>query len=109
MDNSTTFDFQLNQFGSWYMLAGIECYLESADMTCQCETLLAELDRLEAWERENGGYYHLEYVPEGFAALRDRILGRLADIESWESQWYAEQRRGEFTVIEGGRSGNSSQ
>jgi hypothetical protein len=103
MDNSTTFDYQLSQFGSWYLLAGIECYAEAAMETCQCETLLLELDRLEAWEQENGGYYSYEYVPARFAELRERITERLADIEAYDAQYYAERARSEFTVIEGGK------
>ena len=103
MSNSDTAPFDLSQFGSWYLLAGIECYLETADMTCQCETLLLELDRLEEWEQQNGGYYSYEYVPARFAELRESIRERLADIEAWESQYYAERARSEFTVIEGGK------
>ena len=49
MSNSDTFDYQLSQFAAWYLLEGIEQYLDCADETCQCETLLTELDRLEAW------------------------------------------------------------
>jgi hypothetical protein len=103
MDNSDTAPFDLNQFGSWYLMAGIECYLESADMSCQCETLLLELDRLEAWEQQHGGYYGYEHVQEGFAELRQRITERLADIEAYDTQYYAERARSEFTVIEGGK------
>lgn len=109
MSNSHTFDYQLSQFGAWYLLAGIECYLESAYEVCSCETLLRELDRLEAWEQQHGGYYCYEHVPPRFAELRERIRQQLADIEAYEADYYAERARSEFTVIEGGLSGNSSQ
>lgn len=109
MDNSTTFDYQLSQFGSWYLLAGIECYLETADAACECDALLRELDRVESWERDNGGYYHQEYTRMRFDSLRDRIAERKADIEAFESHYWAERARSEFTVIEGGLSGNNSQ
>ena len=113
MSNCDTAPFDLSQFGSWYLLAGIECYLESSDMTCQCDTLLLELDRLEAWERENGGYYGYEHVQERFAELRQRIVNFRADIEAYDAQYYAErdaqEAREKFTVIEGGLSGNNSQ
>ena len=109
MSNSTTFDYQLSQFGSWYLLAGIECYLESAYEVCSCETLLLELDRLEAWEQQHGGFYSYEYVPARFAELRERIREHMADLEAAEAEWYAERAREQFTVIEGGLSGNNSQ
>ena len=99
MSNSDTAQFDLSQFGSWYLLAGIECYLESTDMVCQCETLLLELDRVEAWEQANGGFYD----PERFTYLRDSISEKMADIEAWDAQWYAEKARDSFTVIEGGK------
>ena len=108
MSNSDTAPFDLSQFGSWYLMAGIECYLESALEVCSCETLLLELDRLEAWERENGGYYGYEHTQQRFAELRHRIRERLADIEAYEADYYAERARSEFTVIEGGLSGNNS-
>ena len=103
MSNSDTFDYQLSQFAAWYLLEGIEQYLECADEVCQCETLLTELDRLEAWERANGAFY-----AEGrFAKLREKIELRLEWIERWESNWYAERARSEFRVIEGGLGKNS--
>ena len=103
MSNSDTAPFDLSQFGSWYLLAGIECYLESAWDGCQCETLLLELDRLEAWERQHGGYYSYEHTQQRFAELRERIREQLADIEAYEADYYAERARSEFTVIEGGK------
>ena len=109
MSNRDTFDYQLSQFGSWYLLAGLECYLESAWDACQCETLLLELDRLEAWEREFGGYYGYEHTQQRFAELRERISQQLADIEAYEADYYAEKARGEFVVIEGGKSVNFPQ
>ena len=113
MSNMNTFDYQLSQFGSWYLLAGIECYLASAYEICSCETLLRELDRLEAWERENGGYYSYEHVPARFAELRERITEHRDNLEAAQEAWWDEQeeqeRRERFTVIEGGLSGNNSQ
>ena len=103
MSNSDTAPFDLSQFGSWYLLAGIECYLESAMEVCSCETLLLELDRLEAWEQQHGGYYCYEYVPARFAELRERIRQHMADIEAYEADYYAERARSEFTVIDGGK------
>ena len=100
MSNSDTFDYQLSQFGSWYLMAGIESYLDDAYEVCQCETLLLELDRLEAWESENGGFYSYEHVPAAFADLRERITERLQWIES-EDEAY--RRRARFTVISGGK------
>ena len=102
MDNRDTFDYQLSQFGSWYLIAGIDCYLESAMEVCQCDTLLTELERVEQWEREHGAWYESSSAM-GFARLRQRILDRKADIEAYESQYYAEQAREQFTVIEGGK------
>ena len=52
--NSDTALFDMSQFGASYLLAGIEVYLETAHEVCQCETLLLELDRLEAWEQRHG-------------------------------------------------------
>ena len=113
MSNSDTAQFDLSQFGSWYLLAGIEVYAESAHEVCQCDTLLLELDRLEAWEQVNGGYYSYEYVPARFAELRERITELRDWLQAQEDQWYseraAERARAEFTVIEGGLSGNLSQ
>ena len=112
MDNSTTFDYQLNQFAAWYLFTGIVEHLDYVDMVCQCETLLEELDRLEAWEQANGGFYRPE-VAANFAELRDRIVERRDFIEAADEQYYAErearERRESFTVIEGGLSGNLSQ
>jgi hypothetical protein len=42
-------------------------------------------------------------VPARFAELRERITERLADIEAYDAQYYAERARSEFTVIEGGK------
>ena len=113
MSNSHTFDYQLSQFGSWYLLAGIERYLESCFEVCSAQTLLLELDRLEAWEQQNGGYYSYEYVPARFAALRARITEHLEWLEDEEERYFsnrhAERARAEFTVIEGGLSGNNPQ
>lgn len=103
MSNSDTAMFDMSQFGSSYLLAGIEVYLETAHEVCQCETLLLELDRLEAWEERHGGFYDLEMVREHFANLRERIVERKADIEAFESQFFADVARSKFTVIEGGK------
>lgn len=108
MSNSDTAQFELSQSGSWYLLAGIECYLESADYSGTCDTLLLELDRLESWEREHGGYYHItEHVAESFAELRQRIVDYRDDLVVWETQrdneWYAQEARESFTVIDGGK------
>ena len=113
MSNSDTAQFDLSQFGSWYLLAGIEVYAESAHEVCQCDTLLLELDRLEAWEQVNGGYYSYEYVPARFAELREHITELRDWIEADYERYYAErtaqEARANFTVIEGGLSGNLSQ
>ena len=113
MDNSTTFDYQLNQFAAWYLFTGIVEHLDYVDMVCQCETLLEELDRLEAWEQAHGGFYGYEYVPARFAELRERIVERRDFIEAADERYYAErearERRESFTVVEGGLSGNLSQ
>ena len=62
MSNHDTAPFELNQFGAWYLLAGIEQYLKSADMEQQCDTLLAELERLRQWDEAHGGWYdHVRY------------------------------------------------
>ena len=107
MSNSDTAPFDLSQFGSWYLLAGIECYLESCMEVCSAQTLLLELDRLEAWEQENGGYYSYEYVPARFAELRARIAEHLEWLQDQEDQYYSErfaaECREKFTVIEGGK------
>jgi len=113
MSNSDTAQFDLSQFGSWYLLAGIEVYAESAHEVCQCDTLLLELDRLEAWEQANGAYYSYEYVPARFAELRERITELRDYIDAEDERYYAErearERRESFTVVEGGLSGNLSQ
>ena len=106
--NSDTAPFDLSQFGSWYLMAGIECYLESALEVCQCETLLLELDRLEAWEQQHSVHYSSEHTQQRFAELRQRILDHKADIEAYESQYWAELAREQFTVIDGGKSVNNS-
>ena len=113
MDNSTTFDFQLSQFGSWYLLAGIEAYAEAAQEVCQCETLLKELDRLEAWEQAHGGYYSYEYAQARFADLRASLIEWRDFIDAEDERYFAEraaqEARAQFTVVEGGLSGNNSQ
>ena len=113
MSNSDTAPFDLSQFGSWYLLAGIECYLETVYEAISCETMLVELDRLEAWEQAHGGYYSYEYVPARFAELRERITEARDWLQAQEDQYYSErfaaERREKFTVIEGGLSGNNSQ
>lgn len=101
--NSDTALFDMSQFGSSYLLAGIEVYLETAHEVCQCETLLRELDRLEAWEERHGGFYDLDMVRDHFAELRERITDKQAEIEAFESQFFAEQARSRFTVVEGGK------
>lgn len=105
-DNRDTAPYELNQHASWYLLAGIECYLESAMDSCQFVTLLEELDRLEAWEKENGNFYEYDFVPERFAELRGRIQECLdacdAVEEEYDREWRAEQalvRRSEFRVV----------
>lgn len=103
MSNSDTALFDMSQFGSSYLLAGIEVYLETAHELCQCETLLLELDRLEAWEERHGGFYDLDVVRAHFADLRERIAERKAEIEAFESQFFAERARSKFTVVEGGK------
>ena len=112
MDNSTTFDYQLNQFAAWYLFTGIVEHLDYVDMSCQCDTLLEELDRLEAWEQANGGFYGPESAA-GFAELRERIVERRDFIDAEDERYYAErearERRESFTVVEGGLSGNLSQ
>ena len=113
MSNADTAQFDLSQFGSWYLLAGIECYLESCYEVLSAETLLFELDRLEAWEQEHGGYYSYDYVPARFAELRERITAARDWLQDQEDQYYSErfaaECREKFTVIEGGLSGNNSQ
>ena len=101
--NSDTALFDMSQFGASYLLAGIEVYLETAHEVCQCETLLLELDRLEAWEQRHGGFYDLDIVQAHFADLRHRIAERKAEIETFESHFYAERARSQFTVVEGGK------
>ena len=107
MSNSDTAPFELSQFGSWYMFAGIERYLESAMEVCSCDTLLFELDRLEAWEQENGGYYSYDYVPQKFAELRAEIIAHRDVLEeAADAYWnevHAKEARANFEVIEGGK------
>jgi len=100
MSNCDTAPFELSQFGAWYFLAGLESYLEFADMECQIDTLELELARVENWDREFGGYYN----PEQYVKIR----ARLAEIREWiqrcDSEWYAGEARKEFRVIDGGKS-----
>ena len=103
MSNSETALYDMSRFGSTYLLAGIETYFETAHELCQCDTLLEELDRLEAWEQRHGGFYDLDMVREHFADLRERIAERRAEIEAFESQFFAERARSKFTVVEGGK------
>lgn len=107
MSNADTAQFDLSQFGSWYLLAGIECYLESCYEVLSAETLLFELDRLEAWEQEHGGYYSYDYVPARFAELRERITAARDWLQDQQDQYYADraaqEARDSFTVIEGGK------
>jgi len=107
MSNSDTATFELSQFGSWYMFAGIEKYLESAYEVCSCDTLLLELDRLEEWEKENGGFYSYDYVPQKFAELRAEIIAQRDALEEYaDAYWdevHAKEARANFEVIEGGK------
>lgn len=103
MKDSDTAQFEMSQFGSSYMLAGIEVHLETAYEVCQCEYLLVELDRLEAWEMQHSVFYDLESVRERFAYLRQSILDKLAEAESFETQFYADKARRGFTLVQGGK------
>jgi hypothetical protein len=99
LSNSDTAQFDLSQFGSWYLLAGIECYAESAMEVCSCETLLLELDRLEAFEKAHCEFHDAER----FAELRERIESHKADLQAWDSHCDAQLAREQFRVIEGGK------
>ena len=106
-DNRDTAPYELNQYGSWYLLAGIECYLEAAMDHCQFVTLMAELDRLEGGEKQHGGFYEYEYAQERFAELRARIPECIdacdaVEEEEYDRQWRAEEamaRRSKFYVV----------
>ena len=70
-NNDTRTSYSINQYTAWYLMAGIERYIECIDMLPQCETILKELDRLEQWDKQHGGYYHPERYAELAARVRD--------------------------------------
>ena len=99
-DNSTLFPFKLCQHSMWYLIAGIEQYLESADMECQIDTIERELNRVFMWDSEHGGFFD----PENYEGLWARIAERRAEIQQWDREWYAEKNRENFTLVNGGKS-----
>jgi hypothetical protein len=107
LSNSDTADFQLSQFGAWFFLCGLETRLESLESydICWVETIETELDRVQQWDRDFGGFYKEEY----YTSLREQIAAVREWCEAADSDWYARQARGKFRLIEGGLSGNLSQ
>lgn len=79
-DNSDVRPFELNQYSAWYLLAGIEEYLQSAMWECQYDTLLDELERLRKWDEQFGGYYD----PERYTELAGHIRACRADVRRYD-------------------------
>ena len=98
--NSDTRNFELSQFGMWFFVAGLGDFLESVDNICMIETLELELDRVEQWDREHGGFY----TDENYDHLRAQIASAREQIEQFDREWYAELAREEFRVIDGGKA-----
>lgn len=84
MSNSDTGAYELSQHAQWMLLAGIDSYIDWMHMECQCDTVLLEIDRAEAWDREHGGYYD----PDMYAALRTRVRLVRAEIRRNDMWWY---------------------
>lgn len=99
MSNSDTSPFELSQFGLWYILEGIERFIENVEDECQVDTLELELSRIQEWDRENGEYYSYEYY--------DQLWTRLTELREWiqkrDNEWYAREAREDFYVIDGGK------
>ena len=101
--NSDTRPFELSQFGSWYLLAGLEQYIENVEDECQIDTLELELDRLEQWESAHGGYYEYDHVRSRFAQIREQLAELREWVQKRDRLWYAEELREDFRVIDGGK------
>ena len=99
-NNSDTLPVELSQFGMWFFLAGLGDYLQSLDNICMIETLELELDRVEQWDREHGPYYE----ETGYEHLRNMIASAREQIEQFDRDFWAEQAREEFRVIDGGKA-----
>jgi hypothetical protein len=98
--NSDTRNFDLSQFGAWLLVDGMRERLAYVDDICWVETLETELNRLEQWCAEHSPWYQ----PGDFNDLWVEISLVRDHIEQLDSDWYAAQRRKEFTVISGGKS-----
>ena len=106
MSNSDTAQFELSQFGAWFIRSSCHEFLERAEDTCQLDTLEIELARLEEWEQQNGKFYD----PKDFEKLWTAIAETREWMEERDNLWYdeeasehAEEARAAFTVIEGGK------
>lgn len=103
MSNSDTSPFEMSQFGQWYMLAGIEQYIDDIEDECQIDTIELELNRIQEWDREHGGYFDCQYTQNKYAEL----WTKLAELREWIQQrdrlWYADCAREDFYVIDGGK------
>ena len=90
MSNADTGAYDLSQHAQWMLLAGIDSYIDWMHWECQCDTVLLEIDRAEAWDREHGGYYD----PERYEALRSRARAVRAEIlrdDMWINNVSSEQ------------------
>ena len=103
MSNSDTSPFELSQFGQWYMLAGIEQYIDGIEDECQIDTIELELHKIREWDQEYGRHFDCQYTQNKYAEL----WAKLAELREWiqqrDNEWYAQEARETFTVIEGGK------
>lgn len=79
---STNYDF--NQYVAWYLLAGMAEFLESADMACQCDTLLFEIEKLRRWDEQHGDWYE----PLRYANLSAEVREHRAQIVRDEMRYW---------------------
>ena len=95
--NSDTRPFELSQFAAWMLVDGMKERLAWTDNVCWVETLETELDRLEEWCIAHSPWYE-----EGdFAEFRAELVAAREHFDRLDSDWYAEEQRKGFTVIEG--------
>ena len=98
--NSDTRPFELSQFAAWMLVDGMRERLVHADNICWVDTIETELDRLEEWCIAHSPWYE-----EGdFDEFRVEIAVFRDFFDSADREWYAERKRENFTVIEGGKS-----
>jgi hypothetical protein len=70
--NSDARPFELSQHAAWYLLAGMQEFMEFYEWDCQFDTLLLELERLRQWDEQFGGYYDAERYGDFAREIRAR-------------------------------------